>query len=234
MSRQPAVTQLFHLAEQEKAFMNLMQERYEQGTITKEQLDCYKQERVTFNAGILCRAKLTPEEFSLMHRNIVSYKKLRNVGITVNDVGRAKKQAPLSPSTLANRKQLKRSYTNSNLPTSNLKTTVKNGIHTVSYSSNGSYIASGGVDGSVRVWNAQTGVLQIELKGHIGSVRSVSFSPDSRRIVSGGDDGMVRIWNLATKKQERAINASPHIVPVASLQVHQDNHRADTSQYLNL
>mmetsp|Transcript_45224 Transcript_45224/g.75418 ORF Transcript_45224/g.75418 Transcript_45224/m.75418 type:complete len:170 (-) Transcript_45224:1546-2055(-) len=169
-----------------------------------------------------------------MHRNIVSYQKLRNVGKTVNDVGGTRKQVPLSPSTLANRRQLKRSYTNSNLPTSNLKTTVKNGIHTVSYSSNGSYIASGGVDGSVRVWNARTGALEIELKGHVGSVRSVSFSPDSRRIVSGGDDGMVRIWNLATKKQERAINASPHIVPVASIQVYQGNDRTDTSQYLNI
>ena len=76
MSRQPTVTQSFHLAEQENAFMNLMQERYEQGTITKEQLDNYKQERVKSNAGILYRAKLNPEEFSLMHRNIVFHQKL--------------------------------------------------------------------------------------------------------------------------------------------------------------
>ena len=65
-----------------------------------------------------------------------------------------------------------------------------------SYSPDSSRIVSGGIDGTVRQWDATTGApVGSPLEGHRGRVRSVSYSPDGSRIVSGGEDGTVRQWD---------------------------------------
>ncbi|KAJ3714302.1 WD40-repeat-containing domain protein [Lentinula guzmanii] len=54
-------------------------------------------------------------------------------------------------------------------------------------------------DGSIRIWNADTGeAIGDPLKGHSNWVSSVAFSPDGKRIVSGSDDKSIRIWNADT------------------------------------
>jgi WD40 repeat protein len=64
----------------------------------------------------------------------------------------------------------------------------------VAYSPDGQRIASGADDGTVKIWNAETGALISALSGHIDSVVSVAFSPDGRRLVSGSFDTTVKIW----------------------------------------
>ncbi len=56
-------------------------------------------------------------------------------------------------------------------------------------------IVSGSHDGTVRLWNAQTGTDIRVLKGHTGGVCSVVISGDSQKIVSGSRDKTVRLWN---------------------------------------
>ena len=58
-------------------------------------------------------------------------------------------------------------------------------------------LASGGPDGTVRLWDVDRVALRHTLKGHTGSVRSVAFSPDGRTLASGDDDGTVRLWDVA-------------------------------------
>jgi WD40 repeat protein len=48
----------------------------------------------------------------------------------------------------------------------------------------------------VRIWNAASGIQELELRGHTKWVNSVGFSPDGKHIVSGSDDKMVRIWKV--------------------------------------
>lgn len=60
----------------------------------------------------------------------------------------------------------------------------------------GRRIATGGTDGSVRVWDAEDGGLLQTLTGHVGIVSSVQFSADGRRILTAGHDASVRIWAL--------------------------------------
>ena len=68
-----------------------------------------------------------------------------------------------------------------------------------SHYSDGNRIVSGSRDGTLRLWDAETGAALGEpLRGHRGSVRSVAFSPDGSRIVSGGDDRTLRLWDAAT------------------------------------
>ena len=56
----------------------------------------------------------------------------------------------------------------------------------------------GSDDGTVAVWDLQTGARLHELTGHQGWVTSVALSGDGRHIVSGSDDGTVAVWDLQT------------------------------------
>ena len=63
----------------------------------------------------------------------------------------------------------------------------KHGTKTIAFA--GRTIVSSGssesVDGTVRIWDAESGKCLQELKGHTENVRAVAITPDGRFIVSG-------------------------------------------------
>ncbi|MEV4510133.1 pentapeptide repeat-containing protein [Dactylosporangium sp. NPDC049525] len=71
-------------------------------------------------------------------------------------------------------------------------------VNAVAWSPDGTRLASGSGDYSVRVWGAVTGAERLQLVGHTDWVRSVAWSPDGTRLASGGDDGSVRVWDAVT------------------------------------
>ncbi|KAF9118994.1 wD repeat domain, partial [Mortierella sp. 14UC] len=77
----------------------------------------------------------------------------------------------------------------------------------VAISSSGRWVAAGGEDTVVRVWETDnhTGSPHATLRGHRDVVNCVAFSPDNIYLASGGNDGTIRIWNIATSEEERVI-----------------------------
>jgi WD40 repeat protein len=59
------------------------------------------------------------------------------------------------------------------------------------------HIVTGGDDGRLVVWNAETGRAERGIDAHAGGVRTLEILPGRDWIVSGGDDGVVRAWLLA-------------------------------------
>ena len=57
-------------------------------------------------------------------------------------------------------------------------------VRSVSWSPDGTRLASGSYDNTVRVWDVATGTEMVKLEGHSDIVSSVSWSPDGTRFVS--------------------------------------------------
>ncbi|KAJ7029576.1 hypothetical protein C8F04DRAFT_1264846 [Mycena alexandri] len=76
---------------------------------------------------------------------------------------------------------------------------VMSDVLAVAFSPDGTRIASGCLDKTLRVWDVAMGhPIGNPLAGHTGSVLSVVFSPDGSRIASGSADKTVRVWDVAT------------------------------------
>lgn len=78
---------------------------------------------------------------------------------------------------------------------------------TVCFSPDGKTLATGGDwDGSVKLWNVQTGHLEQTLRGHSRGVSALAFAPDGTRLASGSGDETVRVWNLHSSARPVALN----------------------------
>ena len=83
-------------------------------------------------------------------------------------------------------------------------------VYGVAFSSDGQYIASCGLDRSIRLWERSTGRELRVLRGHQGFVRGVAFSPDSRRLVSVAEDDTVRLWQVSSDADPVTLHGHQH------------------------
>ncbi|CAK9029917.1 U3 small nucleolar RNA-interacting protein 2 (RRP9 homolog) (U3 small nucleolar ribonucleoprotein-associated 55 kDa protein) (U3 snoRNP-associated 55 kDa protein) (U3-55K), partial [Durusdinium trenchii] len=69
-------------------------------------------------------------------------------------------------------------------------------VLSVALSSDGRYLASGGRDRFVRVWDTRTNELVDSFKGHRGAVSGVAFQKGTHRLYSASHDRSVRAWDV--------------------------------------
>jgi WD40 repeat protein len=84
-------------------------------------------------------------------------------------------------------------------------------VNTVAWSPDGTRLASGSNDGTVRVWDANTGATLVIYQHHTNEVLSLSWSPDGRRIVSGSLDGTAQVWDAQSGKLLVVTKGGPEV-----------------------
>jgi WD40 repeat protein len=71
----------------------------------------------------------------------------------------------------------------------------------VAFSPDGRRLVSASGDGTLKVWDVQTGQEALTLKAHMREVTSVTFSPDGKRLASASGDGTVKVWDASNGSQ---------------------------------
>ena len=72
-------------------------------------------------------------------------------------------------------------------------------VTSVAFSADGSLLASGSVDSTVRLWDAHTGAELHTMQGHEHSIKDVAFSPDGSLLASTGEDGTIQLWDVRNR-----------------------------------
>ncbi|WP_433697029.1 PQQ-binding-like beta-propeller repeat protein [Nocardiopsis sp. CA-288880] len=78
-------------------------------------------------------------------------------------------------------------------------------VLSVVFSPDGQQLASASTDGTVQVWDAESGQELHTLIGHSEPVLSVVFSPDGERLASRSTDGTVRLWDPRTGEEQHVL-----------------------------
>jgi U3 small nucleolar RNA-associated protein 15 len=68
-------------------------------------------------------------------------------------------------------------------------------IHAVTFCGNGTRVATGGQDQSVKIWDVPTGQVQLSLRGHTDSVRAI-VAVGENTLISAGADGKLIQWDI--------------------------------------
>jgi WD40 repeat protein len=106
-------------------------------------------------------------------------------------------RAPLSARTLVQQPAL---LNNLNVVSWTIETRKHRGyLGSSALSPDGKTLATGGMDGMIHLWDAETGDFKSVLVGHNSYVYGLAFSPDSQTLASAGSfDGTARLWEVHT------------------------------------
>ncbi len=97
-------------------------------------------------------------------------------------------------------------------------------VEDVSFSPDGKTLASGGLDGTVRIWNSKTGKQEhVSLENSSGNdlatqsaaVTVLMFNADGNVLASGHKNGSIRLWNIETEESRQTLRG--HAEAVSSI-----------------
>lgn len=78
-------------------------------------------------------------------------------------------------------------------------------VRSVALSPDGTLLASGSGDKTVKIWSVARGQLLHTLTGHSTWVRGVAVSPDQRLVVSVSNDKTIRLWHSQTGAHQQTL-----------------------------
>jgi WD40 repeat protein len=72
-------------------------------------------------------------------------------------------------------------------------------IHVARFDYTGRYLATGGEDSLIRLWDLKSNKSMI-LEGHNNFVLDLRFTPDGKNLISSAGDNLIKIWEIQTGK----------------------------------
>lgn len=92
------------------------------------------------------------------------------------------------------------------------------------FSSRGERFASGHDDGTIQVWDTETGALLLTLVGHRGSITDIAFSFDGYHLATvAREDPTLRVWDLSDGAEILTLRGDKH--PLTSVAFSPDDRR---------
>ncbi len=89
------------------------------------------------------------------------------------------------------------------LPHSRLQLGDPQEVGAVTFSTNGKYMLTGSDQGTIRLWEVETGREMRRFDGHTGAINSVAFSHDGKYMLSASEDATARLWKIETGAEVR-------------------------------
>jgi WD40 repeat protein len=102
-------------------------------------------------------------------------------------------------------------------------------VRAVSYSPDGTRIASTSYDQTVKIWDAESGAEIRTLRGHTNIVSGASYSPDGTRLASASADFTVKVWDARMECEPLTLRG--HNGPVWSVCYSPDGTRLASASY---
>lgn len=100
-------------------------------------------------------------------------------------------------------------------------------VSSVKFSPDDRLIATSSGDGTVKVWDAATGLVLKTFDVNPGPVHGVAFSPSGSRVASAGNDALTKVWDVRSGKLLLTLRG--HRLPVADVSYRGDGKRIATA-----
>ncbi|MEM9326299.1 MAG: caspase family protein [Bacteroidota bacterium] len=88
-------------------------------------------------------------------------------------------------------------------------------VLTQALTKDGQWLATGGGDGRLMVWDAQSGALRLNIEAHRQPIFEVKWSNDESMLVTGSWDGTAKVWDSQTGQRLQYLdfnNQSPYAI----------------------
>ena len=91
----------------------------------------------------------------------------------------------------------------------------------LAYSPDGTAVATGGWNGTVKMWDPASGRVLRSFSGHSSPVRGLAFTPDGRMLAAGASDGRVIFWDVTSGRERRRFDRGLRL-PVNGMAISHD------------
>jgi len=97
-------------------------------------------------------------------------------------------------------------------------------ILAVAVTYDGKYTISGSGNGTLNIWDIESGEELWTLEGHADSVRAVAVTPDGKHVISGSSDNTLKVWDIKSGEELQTLEG--HTKSVSAVAVSLDGKHA--------